>query len=338
MIPGKCGVEDPENNPLRGHMKDQKQPLKDTLRHIGFRTIAVALCVFLITVTMTAFIANRVYATEKTMLQQQGELNAKEAAMEYDECLLTRVNIVTVVGYAVDQMLVSGRGTDVIEKYLTEETSYISATLDPSTTGLYGWISGEYLDGSGWVPDADYVAVERPWYIQTRSSGEKITFVEPYVDMQTNDVMMTVSTLLNDGESVVAMDVSLDRIQRIVEQLSSDTEGGEAFVLDGSGIVVAHSDKTQLGKNYLQEADTLGGAFAVGIANRGMGERLIHRLFEHLGEAEIPELGDKKISISVGAVLTAGGGADSFDSLYAKVDNAMYVSKKSPGNCLTFAE
>ena len=501
-------------------MKDQKQSLKDTLRHIGLRTVAAALCIFLITVTMTAYIGNRFYAMEKTVLQQRGELNAKEAAMEYDECLLTRVNIVTVVGYAVDQMLHSGRENRAIEKYLTEETSYIGASLDPSTTGLYGWINGEYLDGAGWVPDADYVAVERPWYTETRSSGEKITFVEPYLDMQTDTIMMTVSTLLSDGESVVAMDVSRDQIQRIVEELSSDAEGSEAFVLDSSGIVVAHSDKTQLGKNYLREPDSLGGAiarriledgqrqfdletaegncsvyvdqlrggwysvslinsdiwyrplqnilisfyvilalvvvllvfvflrmaaknlaleqlhtrvseeeqrgdalqvlsetdrmtglfdhvsgkskveeslrsgtggmlleldidhfkeindtcghqtgdlvivavadamrktfrsndilvrlggdefgaYAVGIPNRGMGERLIHRLFEHLGETEIPELGDKKISVSVGAVLTAGDGEESFDSLYSKVDNAMYVSKKTPGNCLTFAE
>ena len=80
--------------------------------------------------------------------------------------------------------------------------------------------------------------------------------------MQTDTIMMTVSTLLSDGESVVAMDVSLDQIQRIVEQLSSDAEGSEAFVLDGSGIVVAHSDKTQLGKNYLREPDSLGGVIA----------------------------------------------------------------------------
>ena len=118
-------------------MKDQKQSLKDTLRHIGLRTVAAALCIFLITVTMTAYIGNRFYAMEKTVLQQRGELNAKEAAMEYDECLLTRVNIVTVVGYAVDQMLHSGTENRAIEEYLTEETSYIGASLDPSTTGLY---------------------------------------------------------------------------------------------------------------------------------------------------------------------------------------------------------
>ena len=50
-------------------MKDQKQSLKDTLRHIGLRTVAAALCIFLITVTMSAYIGNRFYAMEKTVLQ-----------------------------------------------------------------------------------------------------------------------------------------------------------------------------------------------------------------------------------------------------------------------------
>ena len=251
-------------------MKNQIRQLKDTLRHIGGQSIAMALFVFLVTILMTIYVGSSFYAKEKTVLRQQGELNAKEATMEYDECLLTRVNIVTVVGYVVDQMLWSGAENSEIENYLTQESAYIGASLDSSSTGLYGWINGEYLDGAGWVPDEDFVATERPWYIETRNSGEEITFVEPYLDLQTNTIMMTVSTLLSDGESVVAMDVSLDPIQRIVEQVSSASGGSQALVLDASGIVVAHSDKTQLGRNYLEEADTLGGATARRILEDGL--------------------------------------------------------------------
>lgn len=252
-----------------GHIKNRIQRLKDTLGHIGTRSIAVALAVLLLTTWIAALVGNSFYATEKEVLQYRGALNAKEAAMEYDSCLLTRVNIVTVVCYAADQMLQSGAENSEIEEYLTKETDYIYATLDPSTTGLYGWVNREYLDGAGWVPDEDYVPTERPWYIETINSDEKITFVEPYLDMQTHTVMMTVSGLLNDGESVIAMDVSLDPIQQIVEQVSSATEGSQALVLDRSGIVVAHSDKDQLGRNYLEETDTLGRAVADRILRDG---------------------------------------------------------------------
>ena len=68
-----------------------------------------------------------------------------------------------------------------------------------------------------------------------------------------------------------------------------------------------------------------------------LGDSLVRRLFEHLVAQEIPELSGRKISISVGAALCSGDKTASFDDLYAKVDSAMYISKKSSGNVLTFA-
>ena len=233
-----------------------------SLRRIGIKTISVALAVFLITAGIATYAGIWLHRTEKEVLIQQGKLNAKEAAMEYNRYLLTRVNIITLVGYTVDQLLTSGAGNEEVLNYITKETDYILATLDPESTGIYGWLGGEYLDGAGWVPDDGYVPMERPWYTQTMHSDRKITFVEPYVDMQTGNVMMTVSQLLSDGVSVIAMDVSLDPTQRIVEKISSSLEGEQAFVLDADGIVVAHPDVNELGKNYLNGQDGLAGAVA----------------------------------------------------------------------------
>ena len=249
-------------------MKD-KITVRDILRHVGARSILVMILVILAAVTAAALIGNSFYATEKEVLQQRGELNAKEAAAEYDHCLLTRVNIVTLVGRTVENMLAAGTGNEKIEQYLVEQTNNIIATLDPTTTGLYGWVNGAYVDGAGWVPDDDYVPTERPWYIQTMESDREITFVDPYLDMQTNTVMMTVSDLMRDGQSVIAMDVSLDPLQEIVERVASSTEGSHALVLDDSGIVVAHSDEDQLGLNYLEAPDSLGGAVARRILTDG---------------------------------------------------------------------
>ena len=236
--------------------------LKRILSHIGARSLALALAVFLIAVGTAVYIGSRLYASEKEVLQHWGALNAQEAAMEYNRYLITRMNIVTVVGCNVENLLAEGAGAEKTGKYLTIETENVIETLDPDTTGLYGWFDGTYIDGSGWVPDADYVATERPWYTATKTSDRKITFVEPYLDAQTNTIMMTVSELLSDGQSVLAMDVSLKPIQQIIEQIASATEGSQAFVLDAGGTVVAHSDESQLGIEYLDEPNSLGGVVA----------------------------------------------------------------------------
>ena len=243
-------------------MNNSNNRLIRILSHIGAKSIAVALVVFFVAVGIAVYIGVRLYDTEKEVLQHQGELNAKEAATEYNRYLITRMNIVTLVGCNVENMLAESAEKERIEKYLTIETENVIATMDPDTTGLYGWFDGTYLDGSGWTPDEDYVATERPWYTQSLASDSKITFIEPYLDAQTNTIMMTVSELLSDGHSVLAMDVSLMHIQKIIEQIASETEGSQAFVMDEDGSVVAHSDREQLERDYLDEPESLGGAVA----------------------------------------------------------------------------
>ncbi|MBQ6960437.1 MAG: diguanylate cyclase [Clostridia bacterium] len=63
----------------------------------------------------------------------------------------------------------------------------------------------------------------------------------------------------------------------------------------------------------------------------------IHRLFERLDKTVVPELRGSKISVSAGVALHAGENASSFDALYAKADSAMYSSKKTAGNSMTFS-
>ena len=246
------------------------QQFFSTLRHVRLRSIAFTLAGLLLTAGIAAFVGYRVHTMEKEILRLRGELNTQAATMEYNRYLLTRANIVTMVANTVEDYLNSGETGAVIEKYLTESTDNIINTLDPTTTGLYGWFREEYLDGSGWVPEEDYVPTERPWYLQTMNSGKEITLVDPYLDAQTHTIMMTVSKLLPDGRSVLAMDISLNPIQEILEQVAAATEGGQALLLNEAGVVVAHSDETQLGRNYLEEPDSVGGIVARKLFDEGL--------------------------------------------------------------------
>ena len=250
-------------------VKDRFQLLKKTLKHIKARSLFFGFVVLLITAVIAFYAGFQIHTMKNETLLLQGEINTQEAAMEYNRYLLTRVDIVTMVANTVEDLIENGSDSSMIEKYLTDSTNNVIETLDPSTTGIYGLFNGEYLDGAGWVPDADYVPTERPWYVQTINSDRKITFVEPYLDAQTKTIMMTVSTLLSDGESVLAMDVSLTPIQDIIERVSASTAGSQAFLIDADGVVIAHSDESQLGKNYLRESESLGGIIAHRVIDDG---------------------------------------------------------------------
>ena len=67
---------------------------------------------------------------------------------------------------------------------------------------------------------------------------------------------------MRDGKSVLALDIGLNRIQEITEEIAGKTPDSYGMVLDKTGQVIAHSDIEELGKNYLEEAGTLGAASA----------------------------------------------------------------------------
>lgn len=243
-------------------MKERVRGLIHTLKHIRARSILFGFAVLFITAAIAWYTGNKIHTMQKENLLLRGELSTREATMEYNRYLLTRVDIVTMVANNVEDFIESHADNAMIEGYLKKETENIIDTLDPGTTGLYGLFNGAYLDGSSWVPNADYVPAERPWYIETVQSGKGITFVDPYVDVQTHTVMLTVSTLLSDGESVLAMDVSLAPVENIIKRVADSTRGGQAFLLNENGVVIAHSDDSQIGKNYMEEPDSLGGMVA----------------------------------------------------------------------------
>lgn len=243
------------------------QRIRDFFRHLGAKSIISSTLVFLLTVAATGTAGYLLLRSTRMNIHLQGEVNAVEAAKDFDNYLMVRKNTVILAGHVIDEMIREGKPTSEIIEYLTAESLSIKKTIDKDYTGLYGWINGEYCDGVGWVPDEDYVATERPWYRETIADDGDVTFVKPYLDEQTGTVLTTIAVQLSDSENVVALDVPLTLVQAITEEIAQHTPGGYGVVLDKTGQVIAHSDKGELGKNYLEETDTLGAALA---------ERLLH--------------------------------------------------------------
>ena len=235
---------------------------KEVIKNMGTRNVIISMLVFLITIVVTFIVGYSFYRTTKGNINLRGKVSVVESAKEFDAYLLIRKNTVMLAGHVVDEMIKRGRSNDEILNYMEAESVSIKKSIDKDYTGLYGWINNEYLDGVGWVPDVDYVPTERPWYTETITDNREITFVKPYLDEQTKTILTTMSQMLSDGSSVIALDVTLSRIQEITETLALQTPGTLGLVLDDTGQVIAHSDSSELGKNYLDESGTLGAELA----------------------------------------------------------------------------
>lgn len=131
-----------------------------------------------------------------------------------------------------------------------EELKYLSQTLtlqESIPNGIYeGSSDGTYLDGSGWVPDADYIVTERDWY-KDGLDHSKFTFGTPYMDANTNSFIVSASTLLDRADKkqrVAACDIELSDIcQQVSDMDVMSSESGYAFLVDtSSNVILAHKN------------------------------------------------------------------------------------------------
>lgn len=194
------------------------------------------------------------YSIAKKNIVTVGENSVSEAAAKVDSFLLEGMDVMQVTGLVADYMLRLEKPSQEMEQFLQEVSEKYSQNIDENFTGVYGVFHGVYLDGTGWVPDQDYVPQERPWYTGALEGKGKPVIVSPYLDAQTNTVKLSVSELLSDGESAMALDITTNEVQEIAEEIGLDGLG-YGLVLDGQGLVVAHSDASQRGKNYLNNGE-----------------------------------------------------------------------------------
>lgn len=138
--------------------------------------------------------------------------------------------------------------------------------------------------------------------------------------------------LLSIKSTGMFLELDIDHFKKI-----NDTYGHQA----GDQVILAVADALRSTFRSNDITIRLGGdefgVFAVGIVDQEMAEAMLHRLFHKIVNLDIPELYGEKISVSVGAVLCTDHSAESFEELYARADDALYISKKSSGSSLTFS-
>ena len=242
-------------------MKDEKIRLSQVLKNIGTKTIILMVAVMLGTLAFIIVDGSLLYSYAKESISTRGELSATQSAKDVDSYLSINTNAISLAGYNVERMLKKGMSHEEVFDYLCDETQHVLETIDKDNNGVYGWVDGEYMD-TVWVPDADYVPKERPWYVDAIKNGETITYVKPYVDAQSGKVMMTISYLFEDMDSVLALDITLDTLQDVTEATAASTAGSFGMILDDDGDVVAHSDIEERGRLYSEETGTLGSLIA----------------------------------------------------------------------------
>lgn len=202
------------------------------------------------------------YSETRQRIIKSGELSALSSAEQIDKYLSSGIDFIRMASYALDNMIRDGRSQQEILDYLLNQSAAIRNITSGNNPGLYGYINGEYLDGTdtGWIPDEDYDPTVRPWYTGPRASIGSVAVVDPYLDMDSMTIMVAFGKTLCDAKSVISTDISMAPLQSIAETLVAQGDSDMTIVLDRKYQVIAHSDASEVGKSYIAESGTFGSA------------------------------------------------------------------------------
>ncbi len=225
----------------------------DILKNI---IITILIITFFVGILIAFYIM--LYDAKREIIIKNGETTAKETAEKFDDYLSTSKDAIKLTAYTIEGMIAEHDTNENILEYLVGQTVAIKSAVFENTSGLYGYIQGEFLDGLRWEPPEGFVATERPWYIKAKEKDGEVAMVEPYLDAQTGTILIAISKMLKDNQSVVSMDITLEYIQKITEEAVSDGKSDLQIIIDDTGYVVTHSDKGEVGKKYSEEKDSLG--------------------------------------------------------------------------------
>ena len=220
--------------------------------------LSVFIILFFVAIILVYY--NMLVGEKRSGIIQDGEMSARQVETQFNEYLATCVDSIKLTAYTLDGMVADGRSGEEILSFLTDQSTAVINAVFENTMGVYGYVSGGYYDGGGWVPSEGFEPKTRPWYIEAAAKGGEVTLIDPYVDAQSGTVMMSLAKMLSDGDSVIAMDIYLDRIQEITESAVTSGASDIEVILDTRNMVVAHSDRGEVGKNYSDELGTLAAA------------------------------------------------------------------------------
>lgn len=151
---------------------------------------------------------------------------------EIDTAMEAKVSILETIAAGINSGTLTEK--EDIQKYvdsiqaLDNQVSAIYSCYDDNVTVMSG----------GWTPPADFIVTEREWYIKAQENPEEVYISEPYVDVQTGGICITLAkATYKDGKTagVVGLDMYMDDLVSFLEK--SYSKGSYIFLTTGTILV-----------------------------------------------------------------------------------------------------
>lgn len=193
-----------------------------------------------------------IYSMTVKQIETIGQNQMESITKNLQSMLSESEYMTSVLANNVENRMKQGGSREKLADFFREQSALQNQLSDGSCINAF-LVRDEYIILPGYDLPEDYQVEKRIWYSETLKLNPGETyFSPPYVDLVTGNMCFTVSQLLSDGRSIVALDFSLARIQNSIEEIKND-EKSEALLVNDEGMIIGWSNADCLGKR-LSEA------------------------------------------------------------------------------------
>ena len=227
-------------------VKDEWQILK-TGKRSDFLTIAAIMIVFILIVAMNIFFIFRMTAHQTEAL---GQLQMENIRSDLQRTIDDAERMTLLVAVRAEQMLSSGASQDVIKDFFIHEQREQKILSNGECFNVYIARKDWIILPEGTIPD-DYLVTDRTWYKGAAQNPGKIFVTEPYLDAAGHGLCFTVSMMLSDRNTVIALDFNFSSAQKSINKLDIDNNR-TALIVTKDGMIIGYRDKSLVGENLRQ--------------------------------------------------------------------------------------
>lgn len=193
-------------------------------------TLIFVVIIFAMTMIQTYITGKQLLNETYRSIQQYSSTLTDTNVAGIEKWIEGRINVVNAAKNAF-------KYTDNPSTYFTQSTN--AGRFQIACAGLS---DGRFLQGVDLPVPEGYDPRTRDWYKVPISTG-KTGVTEPYVDVATNDLVVTIASPFNTSgySGVIGADLNLKTL--INDVVSIEQPGVYAFLVDGSGKIVAHRDR-----------------------------------------------------------------------------------------------
>ena len=193
-------------------------------------------------------------------LQKEALVTMQHLNSDLQKILINYTNLIDSSASIFDYALSHSSPQEMEDAFLS-----LSETVPDVLSLYYGHVGsrhgpgGFYIDSSGWDPPDEWDPPNRPWYQDAMANPDVTMIIDPYVDEDTGEFVVTVGRTVRDSNEniigVIAVDVLLDNLADIVLE-KKITDDGSTYVIDRNGIFIVHPDRSFMTeKNIFEEMD-----------------------------------------------------------------------------------